>query len=255
MSGSSPGNTEAPVCALCLQLTSHLMRVSPAMPVRSSSTIRSRRPSAPRSGPTIVRKPISSRNSRANNSKRSRAAPAAAVGISLKSNMGTIFLHSAAAVQTRNRAFPYTVAARKLGEGCALRSAAAGFGLLCCCQFRRTAHVLAALFRPAAAFGGAGADKVALHVSEPAENGNHQSPGAGAGIGPRFREGTKVRLGVHDLFDYGEQVKGAAGEAVNPRHRHHIAGGETFQHVEKLAAVGARTRHLLAVNLGASSAA
>jgi hypothetical protein len=38
----------------------------------------------------------------------------------------------------------------------------------------------------ATAFGGAGADKVALHVRKAAEYRQHQAPGAGAGIGPRF---------------------------------------------------------------------
>src|SRR3954464_13278820 len=38
----------------------------------------------------------------------------------------------------------------------------------------------------APAFSSAGADKIALNVRQPAENGNHQAPGAGAGIGPRL---------------------------------------------------------------------
>jgi hypothetical protein len=48
--------------------------------------------------------------------------------------------------------------------------------------------VLAALLRPAAALGGAGADKISLHVRQAAGNGNHQAPAARAGIGPRLRE-------------------------------------------------------------------
>ena len=32
--------------------------------------------------------------------------------------------------------------------------------------------------------GGTGADKITLHVRQPAENGNHQTPGAG--VGPRL---------------------------------------------------------------------
>jgi DNA invertase Pin-like site-specific DNA recombinase len=42
-------------------------------------------------------------------------------------------------------------------------------------------HVLPALPRPAAALGGAGADKVALDVRQPAEYRQHQAPGAGGG--------------------------------------------------------------------------
>jgi hypothetical protein len=39
-----------------------------------------------------------------------------------------------------------------------------------------------------------------------------------------------LRLGVHDLLDDGEQIEGAAREAVNPRHRHHVAGGKLTEH-------------------------
>ena len=46
--------------------------------------------------------------------------------------------------------------------------------------------MLAALLRPAAALGGARADKVALHVRQSAQHGNHQAPGAGAGVGLRL---------------------------------------------------------------------
>jgi hypothetical protein len=35
-----------------------------------------------------------------------------------------------------------------------------------------------------------------------------------------------LRLGVHDALDDAEQIEGVAGEPVNPRHRHHVAGGE-----------------------------
>jgi hypothetical protein len=46
-----------------------------------------------------------------------------------------------------------------------------------------------------------------------------------------------LRACIDDLLDDGEQVKGAAGEAVNPRHRHHVAGSEGLEHFEKLAPV------------------
>src|SRR5205823_12044845 len=87
--------------------------------------------------------------------------------------------------EPRNRAFPHAVAAGELGEGGTLGPASAGLGLLRGRQFLGTAHMLAALLRPAAALGGAGADQIALQVREAAENSNHQAPGAGAGVGPR----------------------------------------------------------------------
>jgi hypothetical protein len=52
-----------------------------------------------------------------------------------------------------------------------------------------------------------------------------------------------LRFGVHDLFDDSEQVKGAAGEAVNACHRYHVAGGEGLEHFQKLAAVVVRAGH------------
>src|SRR6516162_3052048 len=110
------------------------------------------------------------------------------------------------------------------GEGGTLGPASAGLGLLRGRQFPRTAHMLAALLRPPAALGGASADQIALHIREAAENSNDQAFGAGAGVGPRLRQGSKLRLGVHDLLDDGEQIKGAVRQAVNPCHRHHVAG-------------------------------
>jgi hypothetical protein len=89
----------------------------------------------------------------------------------------------------------------------------------------------------APAFGGAGADKIALYVGEASEDGEHQAPGAGAGVGPPLGEGSELRLGVRDALEDGKQVEGAAGEAVNPPHRHHVAGaslptirGERYAH-------------------------
>ena len=94
----------------------------------------------------------------------------------------------------------------------------------------------------AAAFGGAGADKIALHVTPSRRE--RQSSGARCWCRcrPTVGQGSELRLGVHDLLDDREQVKGAAREAVNPRHRHHVTGGEGLQHFEKLAPVVVRAR-------------
>jgi hypothetical protein len=37
--------------------------------------------------------------------------------------------------------------------------------------------------------------------ARPPRDGEHQAPGAGAGVGPRFRQGSKLRLGVRDALD------------------------------------------------------
>jgi hypothetical protein len=48
----------------------------------------------------------------------------------------------------------------------------------------------------------------------------------GAGRGRRLDRITRI----HDALDDGEQVEGRAGEAIYPRHRHHVAGSKVFQH-------------------------
>jgi len=48
--------------------------------------------------------------------------------------------------------------------------------------------VLSSHLGAAPAFGGACADKIALNIGQAAENRQHQSPAAGAGVGPPFAE-------------------------------------------------------------------
>jgi hypothetical protein len=67
-------------------------------------------------------------------------------------------------LKPRNRALSDAIAARKFGERSTLGPSPSRLGLLCHRQFRRSAHVLPVLLGPAAALGGAGADKVAFHV-------------------------------------------------------------------------------------------
>jgi hypothetical protein len=62
-----------------------------------------------------------------------------------------------------------------------------------------------------------------------------------------------LRLGIHDALDDPEQVEGATGEAVDPRHRHHVAGGQLAEHLVKLASVGPRAGHLFAVDVAAAA--
>jgi len=74
-------------------------------------------------------------------------------------------------LEARNRAFPHAVAAGQFGEGRALHAPPPRFFLLLRREFRRSAHMLPALLRPAAALGGARADKIALHVRQSAAGG------------------------------------------------------------------------------------
>ena len=50
-----------------------------------------------------------------------------------------------------------------------------------------------------------------------------------------------------------EQIEGAASEAVNPRHRHHVTRGQLVEHPVEFAPVGPRARYLLAVDVAAAA--
>jgi len=105
----------------------------------------------------------------------------------------------------------------------------------------------------APAFGGASADKAALYIGKPAEHRQHQAPGAGAGVGPRFRQRSELRLGVHNALDDAEQIEGAARKPVNPRHRHYVSGGEAAEHPQKLAPVGPRAGYFFPADVPAAA--
>jgi hypothetical protein len=88
----------------------------------------------------------------------------------------------------------------------------------------------------ASALGGAGADEIALNIGEASEYRQHQAPGAAGAVGPWFGQGSELRLGVHDALDDPEEVKGAAREAVKPRHCQNVAGreGKVVEHSAEL---------------------
>ena len=48
----------------------------------------------------------------------------------------------------------------------------------------------------------------------------------------------RLKKSKHDALDDPEQVEGAAREAVDASHCHHVAAGEAVEHAEKLAPVG-----------------
>jgi hypothetical protein len=62
-----------------------------------------------------------------------------------------------------------------------------------------------------------------------------------------------LRLRVHDPLDHAEQVKRAARKPVDPRHRHHVAGGQLVEHAQKLAPVGPSARHLFPIDVPAAA--
>jgi hypothetical protein len=59
---------------------------------------------------------------------------------------------------------------------------------------------------------------------------------ASADAAPRLGQGAELPACIHDALDDGEEVEGRAGETVYPRYRHHIAGDDVFQELQKLAA-------------------
>src|SRR5438270_368073 len=61
-------------------------------------------------------------------------------------------------------------------------------------QGRGAAHMLSLGLGATPAFGGAGADKIALNIGQPAEHRQHQAPCAAGAVGPRFRQGSELRL-------------------------------------------------------------
>jgi hypothetical protein len=125
-----------------------------------------------------------------------------------------------------------------------------------CCsgvQGRGSAHSLSSILGAAPTLGGAGTDKVALDIGQPAQHREHQAPGAGAGVSPRLRQGSELRLRVHDALDDAEQIEGAARQPVNPRYRHDVAGGQLAKHPVQLAPVGTRAGRLLAADVAAAA--
>jgi len=95
--------------------------------------------------------------------------------------------------------------------------------------------------------------ETALHVGQAAQHGDHQAAGAGAGIGPRLGQRAELPAGIHNALHDGKEVEGRARQAVYPRHRHNVAGGEILQEALQLASVGSGAAGLLPVDLGASS--
>jgi hypothetical protein len=61
--------------------------------------------------------------------------------------------------------------------------------------------------------------KVTLYVRQAAQDGQHEPPGAGAGIRPRLGQGAEQRAGIGNLFHDGKKVEGGAGQAVDSRWR------------------------------------
>ncbi len=73
--------------------------------------------------------------------------------------------------------------------------------------------------------------------ARPPQDGNHQAPGAGGGVGPRLGQRAELSACVNDALEMANRSN-VERQAVYPRHRHHLAGGEVFEHAQQFAPVG-----------------
>lgn len=149
--------------------------------------------------------------------------PALQAGVRRRTDRGARRLHSGSEPQPAYGGLTDVEDTRQVSQQGAVRQAFTHLLLLLGAEGRSAPHRLAALLGPCAALCRPGADQVAFHVGEASEDGEHESAGAGAGIGPRLGEGAELRLRIHDPPNNGEQVEGGAGQAVNSRDQHLVA--------------------------------
>jgi hypothetical protein len=110
--------------------------------------------------------------------------------------------------------------------------------------------VLSSGFGTAPAFGGTGADKIALHIRQPAENGDHQAPGAGAGAAhgsASDRNRTSASTMRFTMPNRSKVLRTSQSMRVTITTSPGLRWPS--KHTEKLAPVGACARHLLAVDV------
>ena len=99
----------------------------------------------------------------------------------------------------------------------------------------------------APALGRTRADEVALTSAKPPQDGNHQAPGAGRGVGPRLGQRAELSACVDDALEMANRSNVELGQVVLSAHRHHLAGGEVFEHAQQLAPIGLSATRLLPV--------
>jgi hypothetical protein len=162
---------------------------------------------------------------------------------------------SSGACHSANGGYADIVAAGEFVERSALHTATAGLFLLYRSECRASAHVLSLGLGAASAVGGAGADKVALHVASPPNTAIISRPVLVPVSAHGSASERNCGLASTICLTMANRSKVLRAKAVNARYRHHVAGGEGVQHFEELAAVVVCASHLLAENLGAAHAA
>ncbi len=101
---------------------------------------------------------------------------------------------------------------------------------------------------------GAGAlhDQRPLEVGHAGEHGQHHAPGWRRRVGPWLGERAQARAGLLDALGDFQQVAGGAGEPVQARDRHHVAGAQMIEQPPQLGPVALRPADLFLEDAGAS---
>ena len=131
-----------------------------------------------------------------------------------------------------------------LGRLLVLADELAGVGDLLGRQGRGAAEPDAPRLRRRSAGARALMDQAALELGNAREEGQHHAPGRRRRVGPRLGQRSQAGLGVADPLGYVEKIARRSGEAIKPRHRHHVAGLQMVQQLRQLGAAALRARCL-----------
>ena len=90
-------------------------------------------------------------------------------------------------------------------------------------QGRGAAEPNALRLRRRAAGARALMDQAALELGNAGEESQHHAPGRRRRVGPRLGQRSQAGLGLADPLGNIEKIARRSGEAIEPRHRHHVA--------------------------------
>ena len=83
-------------------------------------------------------------------------------------------------------------------------------------------------------------DQAALELGNAGEECQHHAPGRRRRVGPRLGQRSQAGPSVADPLGNVEKIARRSGEAIKPRHRHHVAGLQMVQHLRQLGAAALR---------------
>ena len=133
------------------------------------------------------------------------------------------------------------VAFRDAGQGFAVLVAALqGLGPLVWGELETAPHLHALGLGERAPLAGAGADQLALELGQSCEHRQHQAAVGSGGVGPCVGQRAERCPFGADLVEDVEKIARRAGEPVEPRDQHQVAGIEGGQQLVELGAGAAR---------------